>query len=117
MQSAKYLVPEQGAAKGEVTISVFPNSTGGTLANVNRWRGQIGLSPIGEAELAKITTRLDDKNPDMILVDMTNPDTKRQLIGAIVPRDGQWFFYKLMGDADAVAPQKAAFAAFVKAAP
>jgi len=117
MQSAKFLVPEKGMAKGEVTVSVFPNSTGGTLANVNRWRGQIGLSPIGEAELAKIITRLDDKNPETILVDMTNPDTKRQIIGAVVPRGGQWFFYKLMGDADAVAPQKEALAAFAKSEP
>lgn len=117
MQTAKFLMPEQGTAKAEVTVSVFPNSTGGTLANVNRWRGQIGLAAIGEAELAKIVTRLDDKNPEVVLVDMTNPDSKRQMIGAIVPRDGQWFFYKLMGDADAVAPQKEAFAAFAKSEP
>lgn len=117
MQTAKFLVPEKGAAKAEVTISVFPNSTGGTLMNVNRWRGQIGLSQIGEAELAKLVTRLDDKNPDVILVDMTNPDTKRQIIGAIVPRGGQWFFYKLMGDPDAVSPQKEVFATFAKSEP
>ncbi|MCL4786027.1 MAG: hypothetical protein KJ070_04425 [Verrucomicrobia bacterium] len=115
MQSSKFLIPEQGSAKGEVTISVFPNSTGGTLANVNRWRGQIGLSPIGEAELAKMITRLDPRNSEVILVDMTNPDTRRQLIGAILPKGGQWYFYKLMGDAEAVAPQKEAFTAFVKA--
>jgi hypothetical protein len=115
MQSAKFLIPEQGAAKGEVTISVFPNSTGGTLANVNRWRGQIGLSPISEAELAKMITRLDPQNTEVILVDMTNPDTRRQLIGAIVPKGGQWYFYKLMGDTEAVSPQKGAFTAFVKA--
>ncbi len=114
MQSAKYQVTESGSGKAEVTVSVFPNSTGGTLGNVNRWRGQIALPPIGEADLAKISTPLDDKNPDMVLVDMSNPETKRQLIGAIVPRDGQWFFYKMMGDADAVAPQKEAFVAFVK---
>ena len=117
MQSAKFQVPEKGTAKAEVTISVFPNSTGGTLMNVNRWRGQIGLSQIGEAELAKLVTRLDDKNPDVILVDMTNPDTKRQIIGAIVQRGGQWFFYKLMGDADAVSAQKEAFATFAKSEP
>jgi CHASE2 domain-containing sensor protein len=72
------------------------------------------LSPVDEAELAKIITRLDEKNPDVILVDMVNPNSHRQLIGAIVPRGGQWFFYKLMGDADAVAPQKEAFIGFAK---
>jgi hypothetical protein len=117
MQTAKFIVPEKGTAKAEVTVSVFPNATGGTLANVNRWRGQIGLASIDEAELARLITRPDDKNPEVILADMTNPETKRQLIGAIVPRGGQWFFYKLMGDADAVAPQKEAFAAFAKSEP
>ena len=114
MQTAKFVVPQKGTAKAEVTVSVFPNATGGTLANVNRWRGQIGLASVDEAELARLITRPDDKNPEVILADMTNPETKRQIIGAIVPRGGQWFFYKLMGDADAVAPQKEAFVAFAK---
>ena len=30
----------------------FPGDVGGTLANVNRWRGQAGLSPISQGELA-----------------------------------------------------------------
>ena len=30
MQAAKFTV-EKGAAKAEVTVSIFPNSTGGTL--------------------------------------------------------------------------------------
>jgi hypothetical protein len=112
MQTAKFSVPSKGSANADVTISVFPNSTGGTLGNVNRWRGQIGLPPVTEADLAKLVTKLDDKNPKAILVDMTN--NERRLVGAIIPREGQWFFFKLLGDDDAVAPQKDAFIAFVK---
>lgn len=115
MQTAKFALPEKGAAKADVTVSIFPNSTGGILGNVNRWRNQIGLPPIGEAELVKLVTPLDEKIPDAVLVDMTN--NNRQFIGAIVPRGGQWFFYKLLGDAEAVAPQKEAFVAFAKAQP
>jgi hypothetical protein len=115
MQSVKFAVPDQGTAKADVTISVFPNSTGGVLANVNRWRNQIGLPPVGEADLTKIVSPLDDKIPDSFLVDMTNGS--RQLIGAIVPRDGQWYFFKLLGDAGAVAPQKEAFVTFAQAQP
>jgi hypothetical protein len=32
--------------KAEVTVSAFPGDTGGLLANLNRWRGQIGLEPV-----------------------------------------------------------------------
>ena len=115
MQVAKFSVPANGSSKADVTISVFPNSTGGTLGNINRWRGQLGLPPASEAEAEKIVTKLDDKNPDSILVDMIN--NGRQLIGAIVPRGGQWYFFKLLGDASAVAPQKDAFIAFAKSQP
>ena len=120
MQDAKFSVPNQGAAKGDVTISVFPNSTGGTLANVNRWRGQLSLPDAEEADLARLVTPLDGKIPGAMLVDLNGKSSKTgqpaRLIGAIVPRDGQWFFYKLLGDPDAVAPQRDAFIAFAKAA-
>ena len=35
----------------ELTVTKFPGAAGGLLANVNRWRGQIGLPPVGEDEL------------------------------------------------------------------
>ncbi|MBX3317155.1 MAG: hypothetical protein KF902_09875 [Phycisphaeraceae bacterium] len=38
----------------EVAISRFPGDVGGMLANVNRWRGQVGLPPTTEAELAEM---------------------------------------------------------------
>ena len=114
MQVAKFTVPDKDSAKADVAISVFPNSTGGTLANVNRWRNQIGLPPATEGDLAQLTKPLDEKNPDAFLVDMTNSNNNRQLIGAIVPRGGQWYFFKLLGDADAVAPQKEAFTKFLQ---
>src|SRR5688572_9209145 len=88
MQVAKFLVPDKDSAKADVAISVFPNSTGGNLANVNRWRNQIGLPPASESDLAAIVKPLDEKNPEAILVDMTNSSNNRQLIGAIVPRGG-----------------------------
>lgn len=36
----------------EVAISRFPGDVGGMLANVNRWRGQVGLPPATDADLA-----------------------------------------------------------------
>jgi hypothetical protein len=94
---------------------VFPNDTGGTLGNVNRWRRQIGLGAVTEADLPKCVTPLDPAIPQSILVDLKNND--QQLVAAIVPRGGQWFFYKLLGDAAAVTPEKDAFAAFAKSEP
>lgn len=36
----------------EIAISRFPGDVGGMLANVNRWRGQVGLPPTTQGELA-----------------------------------------------------------------
>jgi hypothetical protein len=113
MQVAKFAVPDKDGAKAEVSVSVFPSDTGGTLANVNRWRRQIGLGEIDEAGLKSCTNELSAA-PGAVLVNLTND--KRQLLGAIVPRDGKWWFYKLLGDAPAVAAAQADFVQFVSAA-
>jgi hypothetical protein len=115
MQVAKFQVPQQKDATAEVTVSVFPSDTGGNLANVNRWRGQLKLGPVDEASLSKLVQPLDPKISGAILVDMENQGDR--LIGAIVPRGGQWFFYKLRGGPAAVEAQKAAFVAFARSEP
>jgi len=115
MQDAKFSVPANDGAKAEVSVSIFPSDTGGTLANVNRWRGQIGLGAAAESDLASFVTPLATASPGALLVDMTN--NGRQFLGAIVPRGGQWYFYKFLGDAAAVAPQKEKFVEFVKSEP
>ena len=116
MQVARFAVPAKNGAKAEVFVSVFPNDTGGTLANVNRWRRQLQLGEIGEGELSA-AARPVEGSPGAILTDITNPATKQQLIGAIVPRDGQYWFYKLMGAAEAVTPQRDNFIRFIQSPP
>lgn len=114
MQVAKFSVPEKDGAKAEVSVSVFPSDTGGTLANVNRWRRQMGLSEVDEAGLQSCVTGLD-ATPGAVLVTLTNE--QRQMLGAIVPREGKWWFYKMMGDAPAVASAHEDFVRFVKTSP
>jgi hypothetical protein len=115
MQVARFVVSTTQGAKAEVFVSSFGTDTGGRLANVNRWRRQINLGPVQESELAQLVSLVEPGNPDAIVVDMTNNNTN--LVGAIVPRDGQYWFYKLLGDRAAVAPAKDSFIAFVKSRP
>ena len=115
MQAAKFTVPEKDGAKAEVTVSVFPSDTGGLLANINRWRGQVGLPATDDAGLATCTTPLDPTLPGAVLADLKGE--AKTMLGAIVPREGQWFFYKLSGDAAAVATAREAFIGFVKTKP
>lgn len=56
MRIATYVVPDaQGPV--EVAVTKFGGRVGGELANINRWRGQMGLPPVEEAELEKALSR------------------------------------------------------------
>jgi len=114
MQVAKFSVPAQGEAKADVTVSIFPGDTGGTLANVNRWRRQLSLPETDEAGLAQCTQPLD-ATPGAVLADLKHEN--RAMLGAIVPRGGEYFFYKLMGDEAAVTAAREDFLGFVRSAP
>lgn len=114
MQQARFTVPEKDGAQAEVAVSVFPSDTGGTLANVNRWRGQLGLPPVDESGLASLVTPLSVA-ANAVLVDLAHDD--KRMLAAIVPRDGIWWFYKLTGGAPAVANARDAFIGFVSSKP
>lgn len=114
---ASFLVSDpEGSA--DVSVTVLPGAAGGALANVNRWRGQLGLSPIGAEEMTKLSASLDPNDPTALLVNMAGVDQKRhipsRLLGAIVPKGGQTWFYKLMGDPPVVEKEKQKFVRFVQ---
>jgi hypothetical protein len=109
MQDAKFLV---AGGKATVTVSIFQGATGGTLANVNRWRNQIGLPAVDEAGLGPLLTNLDLAGTKANLVDMKGP--KERMVAAIVPHGEQTWFFKLMGEESAVGAEKQAFVEFMK---
>jgi len=112
MQDGKFLV---AGGKATVTISIFQGATGGTLANVNRWRTkQLGLPEVDEAALPTLLTPLDLPDAKANLVDMKGP--KGRMVAAIVPHGEQTWFFKLLGEEAAVGAEKQVFVEFVKAA-
>jgi len=115
MLLAKFLLSGNAGAKAEVTVSVFPGDTGGLLANVNRWRGQVGLRPVAPTELGTLPS-LDVLGGKATLVDVSGVRNgqKVRLIGAIVPREGSTWFYKLMGDEEVAQQQKSALLKFIQ---
>ncbi len=115
MQQAKFSVPEKDGAKADVMVSVFPSATGGTVENVKRWRRQLALADIADAEIAKLAQPLAGAPEGSVIVDLKNE--ARALTGAIIPRDGKWWFLKLLGDAPAVASARDAFVVFATKVP
>jgi hypothetical protein len=119
MLLAKFLI-SSGEAKADVNISSFANDGGGLLANVNRWRGQLGLPQVSDTDLPALATAVDSPGGKIQIVDLSGTDAKTgkpaRLVGAVVPQDGQTWFYKLMGDEAVVARQKDAFIQFIQSA-
>jgi len=118
MLLAKFLVGGDAGGKAEVTVSAFPGDTGGLLANVNRWRGQVGLTNIDQADLSNQVTSVDVMGGKAMLIDVTgqNPKNgqKARLIGAIVPREGKTWFFKMIGDEQVAEREKPIFVKFIK---
>jgi hypothetical protein len=63
----------------EISVFSFGRESGSVLANVNRWRGQIGLGPISEAELAQTAKELKVDGVSGTLVDVTGPHEPRTM--------------------------------------
>ncbi len=97
MQVARYSMSADGRV-AEATITTFPGDVGGLFANINRWRSQIGLEPISQDQISQVSQPLELNGARATLVDLVNPQNQRRLISVIVPRDGQTWFFKLLGD-------------------
>jgi len=117
---AKFIVSGSDNSQAAVNVSMSAGDGGGMLGNVNRWRGQLGLGQQSQAEVDKLVTSVDIEGGNAMLVDMSGTDmksgAKTRLVGAIVPKGQQTWFYKLMGPAALVEQQNATFTKFVQTA-
>lgn len=115
---AKFNIAGEGSARADVNVSMSAGDGGGLLANVNRWRQQLGLTATSEADLASRAKSVEIAGGKATLVDMSGTDARTgqpaRVIGAIVPQSGQTWFYKLMGESKLVETQKEAFTKFVQ---
>lgn len=57
----------------EATIVQLPDAAGGLLANINRWREQLGLVPLSESELEGAVRSVGRFGTGVFLVDLEGP--------------------------------------------
>lgn len=91
MRVSTYLV-EDPDGPVEVAVTRFPGDTGGVLANINRWRQQVGLGPVTEAELPGMIRSFAGGRGYAVEIE----NGERTLLGAGVfdPASGQTWFLK-----------------------
>jgi hypothetical protein len=87
----------------DASVVVLAGPAGGELANVNRWRSQIGLQPLDEGALPQVRKSLSTKAGSVSLYDFTSEGTQKSRVvaGLVESNDNTWFF-KMTGDAQAV---------------
>ena len=114
MRVASFELPK-GPGKAEATVVALPGDVGGELANVNRWRGQLALPPIGEADLPAARTRVASRLGSVSLYDFTGAGEKKtRLVAGMIQVAGTTWFFKLMGEEKAVEAARPAFLTFLK---
>jgi hypothetical protein len=105
----------QDAVLAEMAITRFPGDVGGELANVNRWRGQLGLPAIGSIDAEGGIDVQINGNPGRVyrIVGPGEGDLQTGILVAFVERDGHIWFFKTVGPIDVLDTHRDRFDAFL----
>lgn len=116
MRKGTYVITGADGATAELAITAFPGDVGGDLANVNRWRNQLGLPPISAAELPLSLLRFEAHGLQVAVAEMvaTAGNPPQRVLGGIVPYGNATWFFKLTGPDALVTSVKPAFLDFMR---
>lgn len=101
-------------------VSAFPGDVGGQLANINRWRRQVGLGPISPEAAEGFITNLNVSGMDAWQVDFTGPagtgpnGGSARVVVTALEREGQTWFFKLTGADSAISEELAGYSIFIE---
>ena len=91
---------DSNGESAEVTVLTFPGDVGGTLANINRWREQVGLKPAVPESIDGFSEPLTIANHPALYVRLKGAE--KSILGAILPFHGNTWFFKMLGDTSVV---------------
>lgn len=100
------------------SIKITVSSAGGDLlSNVNRWRGQVGLPAVSQADFNKELKQLPVAGGQGNYVELVGPESaspRQAILGVILPVGNSSWFFKLQGDATLALKEKSHFEEFVQ---
>lgn len=98
-------------ATAMINVSAFPGDVGGVVANVQRWRGQLGLPQVSTDEITSALKPDKLGSFDAQRVDLAN-ETQR-LVVCFGMVEGKTWFVKLTGTTEQIDATLPAFDAFL----
>jgi len=120
MRVGSFLVTGKNGNQADVSVVSLSGEAGGMLANVNRWRDQIGLPALDEAALKKNVKEIAPGGRRMFLVDFTSRDNlildkfKKRVLAAVWPDGETTWFIKMMGEEATVEEARPALLKFLE---
>jgi hypothetical protein len=117
MRLGSFKVDGPNAASADVSVIAFPGEAGGLISNINRWRGQLQLSPLDEDQLSQLTQRTEVDNAPTYLVDFQtaeNAPKPSRILGAVLQTADRAWFVKMTGPPELLESQRQKFLDFVK---
>ena len=96
--TGQFLVAAYGLpGGGRVTVSKLGGDGGGLAANVNRWRGQVGMKPISEEEIGGHAVPVPGSGRDMLLYNLAPESLAADadgILAAVLPLDSETWYFK-----------------------
>lgn len=106
-----------GDETGEITVIDLSKEHSPLLPNINRWRGQVGLKDISEADLPKNSEKLKAGDLEATFVKLIGPDSekpRKAILGAIIYRNELAWFIKFTGPAKLAELEETRFKQFLQ---
>lgn len=98
---------------GDKQVSITLSRAGGARAdNVNRWRGQMGLKPLGRDEIATLLQKIEVGARAGELVELKNDN--QIMLGLMLADGDSTVFVKLLGDPELAVRERGRFLEFAK---
>ena len=118
MRAASFTVAGEDGATLDVSVIPLPGNSGTVQANVNRWRGQVGLPALKSDEDPALGNRMDGPSGEFFLSYMegTRGGEESAIGAAIMERPDMTWFFKITGDPALLKANREKFEAFVRSA-
>jgi hypothetical protein len=103
---------EDPAGSATVTLTALEGDAGGLEANIDRWRSQVGLEPLGDQAVARSATPIQFLGTESWFVEAIGGS--RSILGVIAKTPAGTVFLKMDGPTAAVTAQRSAFGHFAQ---
>jgi hypothetical protein len=100
---------EGDAGVADISVIALSGDGGGLVQNINRWRGQVGLSPASAEEIETEIENIPVSGGTVTFVELRGPEGGNGILGGLLESGGQTWFFKMTAPDSLITEQKETF--------